>query len=455
MAQTILTAVLEVEPASEALLRERILDLRSPKSRARDRLLATAPALHFMSLTVFRDDQYDPILVLEANFDGRPGPFWGQLEATLGDELRDMLRCCRAPRDRSAALFAAVTRSGSRAPIAPLLEARTVMPAARHQGNRGLDRARIRDEGRLFAAVEKQLDGGVAKGLVSPTQIHRALRAALLSTFEWLGRQPPPRVATGENVADQLRLWLLLPALAIGLLCVLALPGLLLGCRLTGRLSWTALVLGLASAVAILACLAVAFRSSEIRDPPQDAPVLDADKLRAMAQLEDSIAQNHMISLVHVKPGILRTIVARAVLLAVGYQVRATARSGYLKSMRTIHFAHWSLVSNGSRLMFHSNFDGSWESYLDDFIEKAHAGLTAVWTHAVGFPPTKWIMGDGATSGGRFKAWARHSMSESQFWYSAYPEYSVNQIERHARVADGLRKATLTDKEAAAWALDL
>ena len=34
MAQTILTAVLEVEPASEALLRERILDLRSPKSRA-------------------------------------------------------------------------------------------------------------------------------------------------------------------------------------------------------------------------------------------------------------------------------------------------------------------------------------------------------------------------------------------------------------------------------------
>jgi hypothetical protein len=453
MAQTILTVVLEVEPASEALLRERILALRSAQSQARDRLQASVPLLHFMSLTAFKDDQYDPIFVIEANFDGRPGPFWGQLEATLGEELRDMLRCCRAPRDRSAALFAAVTRAGSRAPIAPLLEARTVMPAARHQGNRGLDRDRIRQEGRLFAAAQRLLDGGVAKGLASAKQIHRELRAALLPTFEWLDRQPPARVGKGENVADWLRLIGLLVGM-VALVFATAVPGIVLGHRLSVHWVWTTMF-AVISALLILGTLAFAFRSNEIRDPPQDAPVLDAEKLYAMARLEDSITQNHMISLVHVKPGILRAIIARVTLLFLGLQVRAMARSGYLKSMRTIHFAHWSLVSNGSRLMFHSNFDGSWESYLDDFIEKAHEGLTAAWTHGIGFPATRWLVLDGATSGGRFKAWARHSMSESQFWYSAYREYSVNQIERHARVANGLRKATLTDKEAAAWALDL
>jgi hypothetical protein len=451
--QTILTVVLEVEPASEALLRERIRALRSPQSEPREHLSAALPTLHFMSLTVFEDDQYDPVFVLEANFDGKPGPFWGQLEAKLGPELRDMLRCCRAPRDRSKDLFSAVTRPGSRSPIAPLLEARTVMPAARHQGNRGLDRNRILQEGWLFAAAKEELDGGLASGLTSARQIHQRLREALLPTFEWLERPAAPRVGRLENVADWLRFLGLFVAI-VAFVVVTAVPGVVAGWGISEHWVWPT-ILGVVSAALILGGLAAAFRQNEIRDPPQDAPKLDPDRLRAMAQLEDSIAQNHMISLVHVKPGILRAIVARVVLLFVGYQVRAKARSGYLASMRTIHFAHWSLVSNGSRLMFHSNFDGSWESYLDDFIEKAHAGLTAVWTHAIGFPPTRWLAGGGASSGGKFKAWARHSMSESQFWHSAYKEYSVNQIERHTRVAAGLRKPTLTDKEAKTWALDL
>ena len=41
--------------------------------------------------------------------------------------------------------------------------------------------------------------------------------------------------------------------------------------------------------------------------------------------------------------------------------------------------------------MFFSNFDHSWESYLDDFIEKAHGGLTLAWGSGVGFPPTRFL----------------------------------------------------------------
>jgi hypothetical protein len=77
------------------------------------------------------------------------------------------------------------------------------------------------------------------------------------------------------------------------------------------------------------------------------------------------------------------------------------------------------------------------------------------WSSGVGFPPTRFLVLDGASHGRQFKAWARHSMGVSCFWFSAYKDYTVNQIERQARIADGLRKATLTPEEAAQWARDL
>jgi multiple sugar transport system permease protein len=62
---------------------------------------------------------------------------------------------------------------------------------------------------------------------------------------------------------------------------------------------------------------------------------------------------------------------------------------------------------------------------------------------------------DGASHGRKFKAWARHSMAVSRFWFSAYRDLTVDQIERNTRIAEGLRKATLNPQEATAWARDL
>src|SRR3546814_16314780 len=57
--------------------------------------------------------------------------------------------------------------------------------------------------------------------------------------------------------------------------------------------------------------------------------------------------------------------------LGLGLLLRVKATDGYLGSMRTVHFAPWAFLNNCSRLLFFSNFDHSWGSYLDDFIEKA------------------------------------------------------------------------------------
>ena len=66
-----------------------------------------------MSMSVFLAAEYDPLFILEANFDGVPGPFWGQMGLPiLGEDLRAILRCCKRPLDKDGALYDAV--SGAR-----------------------------------------------------------------------------------------------------------------------------------------------------------------------------------------------------------------------------------------------------------------------------------------------------------------------------------------------------
>ena len=532
MLQTVRSAVLELQPESTGLLRGLLNGFKAVgdnEATAYDSLKKAVPFLHFMSMTIFEDDWYDPILVIEVNFDGLPGPFWSQFEAAFGERFRSVLRCGKTPRDGMANLFTSVTRSGSTAPMAPLLEALARKPAVCHQGNRGLDRSRIEGEGELFQAVQETLDlryganGCIAVGGSKDSQqaIHQVLRTALLPRFDWLDAPPVPRITPLDSLQDYLAivvfallvvLALLAPGIAVAAIfshftafIILAGAAILLNLLLgrDDRVSLSPQVIGLLpiglaalAAAAMLEAASVAFlvsfhhghvqhyghhwrvcaslfgfgvlglvpvllgavlwiRYLEKRDPPQDAPVQDPAVLRAMAEREDKIAQNHMGSVVHLKPGVLRAVSLRVALKGLGLVLRVVARDGYLGSMRTIHFAHWAIASNGGRLIFFSNFDGSWESYLDDFIEKAHMGLTLAWTSGVGFPPTRFLVLDGATQGRKFKAWARHSMAESLFWFSAYTSFTVNQIERQACLADGLRKASLTRQEAEAWALYL
>ena len=48
---------------------------------------------------------------------------------------------------------------------------------------------------------------------------------------------------------------------------------------------------------------------------------------------------------------------------------------GRLARVSTIHFARWVLLDDNRRVFFASNYDGSLESYMDDFINKVAFGL--------------------------------------------------------------------------------
>jgi hypothetical protein len=168
---------------------------------------------------------------------------------------------------------------------------------------------------------------------------------------------------------------------------------------------------------------------------------------------EDIETQNHLASIADIKAGQFRFVLLRVVLLVINAAARLTATNGSLANISSIHFARWVITPDRRRLIFLSNFDNSWESYLGEFIELAASGLTAVWTNtdnAVGFPPTKFLLGQGARDEARFKAYARFGMVQTRVWYSAYPNLSVVNIGNNNSIRRGLG-ATMDTAAAQAW----
>ncbi len=161
---------------------------------------------------------------------------------------------------------------------------------------------------------------------------------------------------------------------------------------------------------------------------------------------EDIRQQNHLTSVIYVKPGKMRMGTIKVVLFFVNLLARLVATKGNLSGIVTIHFARWIIVDAGKSshyLVFFSNYDGSWESYLGEFIDLASVGLTAIWSNTQqakdeGFPETKWLVFEGAKNEQLFKIYARNSQYPELIWYAAYPDLSVKNIINNIKIRDQL-----------------
>ncbi len=210
-------------------------------------------------------------------------------------------------------------------------------------------------------------------------------------------------------------------------------------------------MLTLAGLLLILLAAYVAFRRAEDRDWISERAPKGAVLAEIFARENPSgHVQNHMVSHTVLKPGSLRKLTIRLVFWAIARLSAMNPRPGHLGEIGTIHFARWINIPGTHDLLFFSNYGGSWESYLEDFITKAHAGLTGVWSNTVGFPRTRNLFQDGATDGERFKRYARESMLPTPFWYCAYPQLTTANIRTNALVRRGLACA-MSEDEAVRW----
>jgi Dyp-type peroxidase family len=150
------------------------------------------------------------------------------------------------------------------------------------------------------------------------------------------------------------------------------------------------------------------------------------------------------------KPGLLRAFAHAFSLWAIRIIITFFYRPGFVINMGTIHYARWWRVPGTNRTAFYSNFNGSWESYLEDFITRARWGQTAVWSNWTGFPETKYLAFEGAGQGDNFKRWVRMAQQIVPFWYSRFPALTTDQIRNNALIHTGVARAK-SNSEAEEW----
>lgn len=201
---------------------------------------------------------------------------------------------------------------------------------------------------------------------------------------------------------------------------------------------WIPLVL-LAAIIVPAGIFVALLRQHERRDDRAIVPPLaDEAVVRALWSREDKIVQNQLTHIVDIKPGRFRGFTLRVVLKVINTAASMIYTQGTLGGIPSIHFARWVIIDNGTRLMFFSNFDGSWENYLGDFIDKAATGLTAVWSNTRNFPTTEFLLTRGATDEQNFKEWARAAQIPTDLWYSAYKLLTVENINNNTLIRLGL-----------------
>ncbi|HVK06893.1 MAG TPA: hypothetical protein VM490_25730 [Armatimonadaceae bacterium] len=309
---------------------------------------------------------------------------------------------------------------GARDPTAVVdyLYAGRVRYAARHIACRGRSVAELRqavdDRRRMQECVDDVIRPGLGPCPAPSESEREAAHRTVARIAEHTGATLPPRRAPWN--------WQL---------PVLVGAALLVAGWIVSRLSTEWRIGVLAALVGLVVAYILALRAQEKRDAAawEPTPAPDLSHLARLRGWEDQLIQNQMTHLVPVKGGRLRRWTLRVVFEAVDLLARFYWNRGDLGGIPSIHFARWALVDGGRRLLFFSNFDGSWENYLGDFIDRASVGLTGVWSNTEGFPPTSGLIGfkggDGSRRASEFKNWTRRYQIETQVWYSAYPDVTV------------------------------
>ncbi|WP_268036348.1 hypothetical protein [Algoriphagus sp. PAP.12] len=175
---------------------------------------------------------------------------------------------------------------------------------------------------------------------------------------------------------------------------------------------------------------------------------LSNELLKELEIAEDWQHQNQFSQLVDMKEGNVRLISIKFMFLLSNFLIKFIFNQGKLMGIPTIHFAKWVMFEKNSRVLFFSNFDGSWQQYLGDFIDNSGWGLTGIFSNTKVFPKTNFLITGGAYLEEYFLAWSRNSEVVTNYWYSAYPDLSIKNINNNTRIRVQLMK-TLSERRAA------
>ena len=175
------------------------------------------------------------------------------------------------------------------------------------------------------------------------------------------------------------------------------------------------------------------------------------EHIMTLAAQEDHYLSNQFNVFGDIKPGLFRMLTFKLIMIITDYATRHVFKRGFLARIRTIHFARWVFLDNNHRAFFASNYDGSHESYMDDFINKVGWGLNLTFGNSVGYPTTRWLIKQGAYRELQFKYTQRRHQIPTEVWYKAYPDLTVTDLERNSRIRRGVEVRQSSDAEIREW----
>lgn len=432
--------------------------LNNPLTGEAANALNRAEFVHFMSITVWpSEDKSTAHLVIELSADGEPNDVVQQLTTTIGGTIETLLRAAEVDRGKLP-LPDFLLRHGVN-----VGQGWFTPPGLIFDGTPGMTVKRIRGEASLAAAVTPLLLQQPLSDYALSTLQH--VRTLLWNTGDWkwafeaaptpiLMGGPDAQGSTNKRLAAVFRT---LPALVASLVLNFLWPFIAFAVAAFG-LGWLLLYfwIGLLLFLAIVGLELIAgwrayarLRYLEMTDRADDVPPIAVSVGKIMKR-ESFAAQNHMAATSAMKPGKLRHLTLRLGLWVAGQLAIHFSRPSFLADTGVIHFARWVLLPGTKQLLFFSNYDGAWESYLEDFIERAAQGVTGIWSNTQGFPKTVSLFNEGASDGNGLRRWVRRQQRPTRFWYTAYPDLTLARIRLNAAIRQGIACAR-TEAEAEDW----
>jgi len=142
--------------------------------------------------------------------------------------------------------------------------------------------------------------------------------------------------------------------------------------------------------------------------------------------------------------GVINTTWLKILIFRVGRALPSTL--GGLLGLSIIHFARWTIIKRDQwpdlgqgkqhlecdYMLFCSNFNGTWDQYIDAFADGIPQGLDLFW-----YGSTKYSTSIPVTP---FKSYIVHNQFDTDYYYNATPGSGQRDIKRSLRVLSAMRE---------------
>jgi hypothetical protein len=378
--------------------------------------------IHFARFVILDDRTLDDVTIYDlprveyplslafiADFDGPQNSFIDDLVRVAGSGLSRIFACC----------------GFTGGDLKSWMKQHRVKPAANYVNTVGRTMLQVREEAALRDFICTYLRGAgapvVAK--MTPSQIHETLRELVKSSGIKL--TPPAPTPIGWRISQLTNF-------------------------ITGLLFIPVAILFLPILIPLGIIYLIILRRHETTDAEVDRRAAP-DIQRKLAEIEDHDVTNQFSAIGSLKPGWFRLLNISFGLTVIQWTARHIFTHGHLGRVQTIHFARWVYLNDDKRLYFASNYDGSLDSYMDDFINKVGFGLNLVFSNGIGYPRTNYLVFDGAKDEQKFKRYLRRHQLPTEVWYDAHPGRTAVDLARNTRIRKGLERSSMSDAETREW----